>query len=55
MASPWQYPQSFRTIPSLILRVFVQPGSWEVLGLETRLSFGSMIADIMLPQRYLKS
>jgi hypothetical protein len=49
MASPWQYPRHFQNIPQLVLRVWVKPGTYEVVDAEGRLSFSSTFTDIMLP------
>ena len=49
IASPWDFAETFNRIPQLVLRVSVDPSSWEAIDLDARLSFGYKFTDIMLP------
>ena len=49
IASPWDFPGVFGRIPSLKIRAIMEPSSWEIRELQTKLSYGYRFMDIMLP------
>jgi hypothetical protein len=50
--SPWEYPDSFTSMPKLSLEVIVDPQKWDVTEIKAKLIMGEKIKDILLPLLY---